>query len=700
MTPVHNIPHLTRSRLHKRRATFFSVVLLTTLAGVWLMLDFLMHTGAGLNWLEVGMILVFTPLFYQLVTGFWLAVMGLFVKMTGDKDPLDLTHSLKPEDAELPLNGSVGIIMPVYNEDVTRVFEGLRVIYQSLEKTGHLKNFDFFVLSDSDSPNKWIEEETAWLALCKQLNAFGKIFYRKRRKPINRKSGNVSDFCRRWGKRYRYMLVLDADSVMSGDTMVQMTRIMDKHPAIGILQTAPRVFGAETLFGRVMQFAGAIYGGPFMSGLNYMQMGDATFWGHNAIIRLAPFIEFCALPELPGKEPFGGRILSHDFVEAALMRKAGWFVFLLPVQEGSYEEGPPTLLDTLKRDRRWCQGNMQHIWLLFAKGWKPISRLNFLHGILSYVSSPLWFAFLVFATVLAGLKGYGDATQRLSGMILLILTVILLFLPKIAIMLTEMCRRDVAREYGGRLKVLGGCLVDTFFFSLLAPILMVFHSKFVLFTFAGKGVKWAAQRRKSDDSIDWQESIQNFAGITILALIWMAIAIVLNPTFFFWILPVLLGMALAIPFSIVTSSNLWRQKLFFTREEIDKPQVIAQMQENFAKAQQRSKPLTRLADHYGLLQAVLDPYINALHVGLLRQRQRTTPESKEYLESLRKKILREGPGALNPREVKALMYDPDIMLRLHYDLWSSTTQELDPWWDLAIRQYNILTFEPTTPLAQ
>ena len=700
MTPVQNIPHLTPARLHKRRATYFALVLLTTLAGAWLMTDFLLHTGNGLNGLEITMVVVFTPLFYQLAIGFWLAIMGVYIKAARTPDPLDLTNSLKPEDHAAPLDGSVGIIMPVYNEDVTRVFEGLRVIFQSLEKTGQLKNFDFFVLSDSDSPNKWIEEETAWIELCKQLNAFGKIFYRKRRKPINRKSGNVSDFCRRWGKKYRYMLVLDADSVMSGETMVQMTRIMDKHPAIGILQTAPRVFGAETLFGRVMQFAGALYGGPFMAGLNYMQMGDATFWGHNAIIRLAPFIEYCALPELPGKEPFGGRILSHDFVEAALMRKAGWYVFLLPVSEGSYEEGPPTLLDTLKRDRRWCQGNMQHIWLLFAKGWKPISRLNFLHGILSYVASPLWFLFLLIATILAGMKQLTSSMDRPSGAILLVLTLVLLFVPKLAIMLSEMCRKDVRREYGGAGKVMLGCIVDTLFFSLLAPILMIFHSKFVIYTLTGKGVKWAAQRRKADGSSDWQESIQNFAGVTIMALLWMAIAITQSPTFFFWIMPVLLGIACSIPFSIISSSDLWREKLFFTREEIDKPFVIAQLQENFAKAQQRSKPLTRLADHYGLMQSVLDPYINALHVGLLRQRQRATPESREYLENLRKRLLRDGPAALNPREVKALMYDPDIMLRLHYDLWSSTRQELHPWWELAIRQYNIITYEPTTPLAQ
>jgi membrane glycosyltransferase len=696
MVPPHNIPLFTKARIRKRRLTFFTLVVLTTLVGVWLLTDFLANTGGDLNWLEKFMVLVFTPLFYQLTTGFWLAVIGLYVSKTKGADPLDLTNSLKEEPPDKPVVGSTAIIMPVYNEDATRVFEGLRVIYQSLEKTGQLEHFDFFVLSDSDNPNKWIEEEISWLELCRQLGAFGKIFYRKRRKPINRKSGNVSDFCRRWGKKYHYMLVLDADSIMSGELIVNMARLMDKHPGVGMLQTAPRTFGSESTFGRIMQFASAFYGGPFMAGLNYMQMGDATFWGHNAIIRLEPFIESCALPELPGKEPFGGRILSHDFVEAALMRKAGYYVFLLPVDEGSYEEGPPTLIDTLKRDRRWCQGNMQHIWLLFAKGWHPVSRLNFLHGILSYVSSLLWFLFLVLATVLAGLKTEGGDT-RLSGAILLGLTVVMLFLPKILIMARTMASPTVNRDFGGRRNVFWACMFDTVYFSLLAPILMIFHSKFVLFTLAGRGVKWAAQRRKSDDSIDWQESIQIFAGCTIFAVAWMVLALWLKPSFFFWILPVLGGIALSIPLSI-WSSGKSLGSLFRTREEIDPHFVIRQLQENMSKAYVRSKPLTRLADHYGMLQAVLDPYINALHVGLLRQRQRATPESKDYLDALRKKVLTEGPGALNSRETKALMYDPDNMLRLHYDLWSSTSKELNPWWDLAIRQYNILSYEPTTPL--
>lgn len=418
--PPNNIPRYAPARIRKRRATFFTLVIVTLVTGIWLLGDSLGRDG--LNPLETGMLVVFAPLFYQLSVGFWTAVIGLFVSGRRTQDPLNLARSLTPEERAANLNASTAIIMPVYNEDVSRVFEGLRVIYQSLADTGQIGNFDFFILSDSDNPNKWVEEELAWLELCRQLNAFGRIFYRKRRKPINRKSGNVSDFCRRWGKRYRYMVVLDADSIMAGRLLSDMVRLMEKHPAIGMIQTAPRVFGAETLFGRVMQFAHAVYGEPFMAGLNYLSMGNATFWGHNAIVRLAPFIEDCALPELPGREPFGGHILSHDFVEAALMQKAGYQVWLMPVSEGSYEEGPPTLLNTLKRDRRWCQGNMQHIKLLLAKGWNPLARLNFFHGILSYFASPLWLIFLVLATILAGMPGAMSLDVRegnYAGMVLL-----------------------------------------------------------------------------------------------------------------------------------------------------------------------------------------------------------------------------------------------------------------------------------------
>ncbi|MES2708668.1 MAG: glucans biosynthesis glucosyltransferase MdoH [Verrucomicrobiota bacterium] len=702
LPPPSNIPGYTAAAIRRRRTTFFGMVLVTLASGMWLLAVSLGRNG--FNFIDFAMLAVFAPLFYQLSVGFWTAIIGLYLLTFGKKDPLDLSRSLTEDEKQAPVQASTAIIMPVYNEDVSRVFEGLRIMYLSLERTGQLENFDFFVLSDSDNPNKWVEEELAWLELCRQLNGFGRIFYRKRRKPINRKSGNVSDFCRRWGKRYRYLHALDADSIMSGDLLANMVRIMEKHPTIGILQTAPRVFGGGTLFGRVMQFAHAAYGEPFMAGLNYLAMGDATFWGHNAIIRLAPFIEFCGLPELPGREPFGGHILSHDFVESALMCKAGYQVWLLPVHEGSYEEGPPTVIDTLKRDRRWCQGNMQHFWLLFAKGWTPLARLNFLHGILSYVASPLWFLFLLCATALAAVDRHqphhGVAAGEKAGLLLLVITIGLLFVPKGLILLRQLLRPDIEKDFHSKKAVVWSCVLDTVFFTVLAPILMMFHSKFVLYTVLGKGVKWASQRRSGDDAVDWEESILTFAGVSAFSLVWAAVALWISPPFFAWISPVLLGIALAIPFSIFTAGTQSGRKrgFFATREELHPPTVLSHLKRNLSTAHVRPAPLPQLAKNYGLLQSLLDPYVNALHVSLLRHRLRVTPESREYLDGLRRRLVREGPDALNKRELSALMYDPDVMLRLHYDLWSASGDGLAPWWDTAIRQYNILTEEPVTAL--
>jgi membrane glycosyltransferase len=592
------------------------------------------------------------------------------------------------------LASPVAVVMPIYNEDVTRVFEGLRAMVLSIDRTGCLANFDFFVLSDSDNPNKWIEEEAAWMELCRQLDAYGKIFYRKRRLSLNKKSGNIADFCRRWGAKYRYLLVLDADSLMTGERMVEMTRLMDAHPELGILQTAPKIVAADTLFGRLIQFSQALYGDPFMRGLSWLQMGDANFWGHNAILRLKPFMEHCALPELPGNS----RILSHDFVEAALMRKAGFWVWLLPAEDGSWEETPPSFLDFLKRERRWCQGNLQHFWLLFAKGFKLQSRLHFLHGILGYVASPLWLIFLITATGITLLPhGHLDWHTRESGQWLLAATLGLLFVPKLAILLGGIFSRR-ARSHGGRLRLFASGMLDTLLFTVLAPVAMVFRSRFVYATMAGQGVKWVAQRRKSGGGEDWREAILTFGGVTLLSLAWAALAWWLSPVFFLWLSPVLAGLALAIPFAIFTSGSRLNG-LFMTPDEVDPPALLVNLNERLERARAQTALHPDLARHAGLMEALLDPYVNALHVSLLRQRASVPPKSKQYLESTRIKLMRQGPDALTPREIKALMYDPDVMLRLHFELWSTGEKNLAAWWTQAMRQYNVLAKEPPTGLA-
>src|SRR5688572_11150395 len=398
--------------------------------------------------------------------------------------------------------------MPICNEHVARVFGGMRATYESVAATGDLRHFDFFILSDSSDPDTLTAERQAWLDLCVAVGGFGRLFYRWRRHRIKRKSGNVADFCRRWGSQYRYMVVLDADSVMSGECLGTLVRLMEANPSAGIIQTAPRAAGRETLYARIQQFATRVYGPLFTAGLHFWQLGESYYWGHNAIIRVAPFMRHCALKRLPGRGSLSGEILSHDFVEAALMRRAGWAVWLAYDLPGSYEEMPPNLIDELKRDRRWCQGNLMNFRLFMMKGLHPAHRAVFMTGVMAYLSAPLWFASLVLATALLAVHTLAPPqyfTQPFQlfplwpewrperAMMLFGSTAVLLFLPKILSVVLVL--RDGARAFGGAARVAASMAMELVFSALLAPIRMLFHTQFVTGALTGLGVQWKSPPR-------------------------------------------------------------------------------------------------------------------------------------------------------------------------------------------------------------
>ena len=710
---VSPIELLSRQRLNRRRFTFFSSIFVLTCLATWFMADLLWHDG--INGLEIALLILFVILFSQIAVGFCTAIAGFYVINRGG-DSRRITATLSPDE---PLRmASTAVIMPMFNEDVSRVFEGMRVIYRSVQETKQLEHFDFFFLSDSNQPNQWIQEELAWVELCKQVGGFGKIFYRKRRNQINKKAGNVADFLRRWGKSYRYMVVLDADSIMTGQALVQLVALMEKNPTAGIIQTAPRIANGETLYARVQAFANRLYSPLFLAGLNYWQQHDGNYWGHNAIIRVQPFMEHCALPDLPGTEPFGGRILSHDFVEAALMRKAGWAVWLAGDIEGTWEEGPPTLIDSAKRDRRWSQGNMQHTWLLTAKGFKAANRFHLFTGVMAYLSSPLWLLFLILSTIAAfntvtgepelstpsvGGTSLGYPLQIPEALTLFIFTMTLLFLPKIVSVLVTTGDRAEAEKFGGRVRLALSAFFEIAISVLLAPINMMFHSKFVLFTLLGQGVSWVTQRRDTDeDGVDWREAIITHGGQTGFGIVWGLSALILMPTFFWWLSPVLLGLLVSIPVSIFLSKTSVGVRarelgLFLTPEESQPCYELRRLRQNLAECYRHLQPFEPLRADYGLLQAVLDPYVNAMHVALLRQR-RATDEAREWFSALREKLLREGPGSLNSKEKMALLLDAESMIWLHRELWSCPADSLAEWWKMAMRQYNVLTSTPTSAL--
>src|SRR5271155_591438 len=356
---------------------YSSTVLLTGLTS-WLFADLLWRTG----WSLAGLILLclFTVLVLLIAVGCMHGVFGFVLRLTGDRR----ITGLKDYRAQSIEGVGTALVFPIYNEQVPRVCEGLRATYQSLQKTGLLERFDFYILSDSSDPDKWVEEERRWIVLVRELDALGRVYYRRRIVNEGKKSGNIRDFLSTWGARYRYFVVFDADSVMRGETLVDLVKLMEKHPDVGLVQTVPALVNAATLFGRMQQFANRLYAPIFITGLNFWAQAFGNYWGHNAIVRTEPFMQHCDLPQLPGAKPFGGQILSHDFVEAALLLKADWEVWLAYDLEGSYEEAPQSMLENAQRDRRWCQGNMQHGMVVWARGLRGVSRVHLAMGIMGY----------------------------------------------------------------------------------------------------------------------------------------------------------------------------------------------------------------------------------------------------------------------------------------------------------------------------
>src|SRR5215467_8701683 len=384
-----------RITVFARRTCFALLVMATTALIAERMYEMLQVNG--LTPLKLAIFVLFVILLIPIALSFWTSIIGFNVQCVGG-DSLDLSRTLTEEEKESRTLPRTAIVMPIYNEDPVRVFAGLKATYESLQKEGWLDTFDFFVLSDTTNPDIWVREELAFAELKREVSQPERLFYRNRRENIDRKCGNIGDFCATYGERYEYLIVFDADSIMSPRSLVNLVRIMEKNPKVGIVQAPPLPVNRRTLFGRLHQFAMHAYSQIFITGLNFWQGGAANYWGHNAIIRIRPFWEHCRLPKLSGQQPLGGSILSHDFVEAAFMRRAGWKVYLASELRGSYEEVPSSLIGYAARDRRWCQGNLQHARLLSTPGSHSVNGIHILVGLMGYLASPLWLLLLALTT--------------------------------------------------------------------------------------------------------------------------------------------------------------------------------------------------------------------------------------------------------------------------------------------------------------
>jgi membrane glycosyltransferase len=679
-----------------RRAVLLGLIVVTSVMASFHMANVLPNRGT--TPLEFIVVIVFAILFAWISIGFWLAMAGLFT-LSKHYDRFSLTLDGNSDISLDETGARTAVLFPIANEDVKRVFAGLKATFSSLASTGRIACFDFFILSDTSDPDKWVEEEISWAETCRSLGAANRIFYRKRRVNLKRKSGNIADFCRRWGKNYRYMVVMDADSVMEGATLVRMVQMMERRPRVGILQTAPLAVNRDTPIARTQQFAGHVYGPMFTAGLHTIQLGDSHFWGHNAILRVAPFMEHCSLPELPGKPPRGGYILSHDFVEAAFMRRGGWEVWLAHDLEGSYEEVPPTLLEELKRDRRWCQGNLQHIRLLFTKGLFSAHRALFLHGAMSYGSSLLWVLFLALSSAEAIVEAFRTPVYFPAGrtlfpewpvwhprwaFTLLAMTGIILFMPKLLSVLLILVKKSKAGLFGSPFSLLAGLSLEVLLSVLFAPIRMFFHSKFVFITLLGRQVGWGPQQR-NDLGTGWREALRFHGSGVIVAMVWGVVLFVFNRSFFWWTTPVLIPLVLSVPLSVWSSRasvgrELRKMGLLLIPEETKRPEVL-QTLDRILHEEDAPSPLP-IPRGQGFVRAVVDPQVYALHLCLNRKREKMTEKIAERRGMLLEKAMSQGPGKLSPSEKITLLSDPEVLKQLHQRVWEISDPALERQWGL------------------
>ncbi|RQO42269.1 glucans biosynthesis glucosyltransferase MdoH [Variovorax sp. KBW07] len=507
-------------------------------------------------WLEYGQIGLYGLLSGWVVTGFVTALMGFYVSVRGDKHALSakqvVNHPMNPE-------ARTAIIMPICNEDVATVFAGLRATCESVAATGHAKQFDVFVLSDSYTPETAAAERAAWedlrAALAESPNQPQvEVYYRLRTRRTHRKAGNVADFCRRWGKDYRYMVVLDADSVMSGDCLTSMVKLMEANPTAGIIQTATQAIGHVTLHARAQQFASRVTGRLFTLGMQFWQLGESHYWGHNAIIRVEPFMKHCALAPIKGTGGMSGGIMSHDFVEAALMRRAGYNVWLVSDLVGSYEQQPPDLLAELQRDRRWCQGNLQNARLMAEPGIHPVHRAMFVTGTMAYVSAPLWLAFLTLGTALwlsgsSLVSSWNVLPAELAG--LWVWTLCLLFLPRV-LGIAAVLMRGEQRQYGGVWGLVKSSVLESGLAIVQAPVRMLAHSLFVVVALTGIKLDWKSPPREAA-AVPWKIAATQLAPMTlVIAMLAVGVAMI-DPSALIWLMPVGLPLLLAIPLTVLTS---------------------------------------------------------------------------------------------------------------------------------------------------
>jgi membrane glycosyltransferase len=568
------------AELSRRRVILMVLNVATWLGMLWLGAQVL---GAG-GWTVVDVIMFVCFAFGTpwTVVGFWNSVIGLWL-LHFHKDPMGAVAPYAGAgDVPTPITIKTAVFMTLRNEDPGRAIRRLRIVKESIDATGEGAAFSYFVLSDTNRPDVAAAEEAAIAAWQAQDPDAARITYRRREENKGYKAGNVRDFCERWGKDYELMLPLDADSVMAGPAIVRLVRMMQAHPRIGILQSLVVGMPSTSAFARIFQFG-------MRHGMRSYTMGQAwwvgdcgPFWGHNAVVRIKPFVEGCDLPLLPGKPPLGGHVLSHDQVEATLMRRAGYEVRVLPVENGSWEENPPTMLDFAQRDVRWCQGNMQYIKLLDLPGLYAMSRFQLLWAILMFIGIPAW-TLMIALLPIAAWEGQSIVDYPAGLAIFLYVLFFVMYLsPKIAGLIDAVLTKGGVARYGGPVRFAVSAVLELVFSFLQGAISTIRTSIFMIGLAFGKSVVWGGQSRDAY-GISWATAVrtlwpQTLFGVIVCGLLWL-----IEPAVFWWSLPLTAGYLVAIPFAVLTASpalGRWFRKVGLAGipEDFDPPPEIEAVQ--------------------------------------------------------------------------------------------------------------------------
>ena len=547
------------STLAARRWLFLALNLATFGALMWGLWTVLAAGGWTLTDMVILAAFAFgTP---WTVLGFWNAAIGLWL-LHGVKDGLaQVAPFADAALSDAPVTVRTAIFMTLRNEDPERAISRLKIVKESVDATGWGGAYDYFLLSDTNDADVAAREEALAAAWQAELGDPSRLVYRRRTDNTGYKAGNVRDFCERWGDRYELMLPLDADSLMSGETIVQFTRMMQAYPRLGILQSLVVGMPSKSGFARIFQFG-------MRQGMRSYTMGQAwwvgdcgPFWGHNAFVRIAPFRDHCHLPVLPGGPPLGGHVMSHDQVEATLMRRADYEVRVHPVEGGSWEENPPTMLEFAKRDLRWCLGNLQYLKLLDLKGLKPISRFQLVWAILMFIGLPAWTVMIALLPIkVIEDKGLAFYPSGLAAS--LYVTFFLMYLaPKLAGAADILLTRGGAARYGGTARFLASAAIELVF-SFLQGAVSTFRTTIFMIglAFGRARIGWNGQQRDAA-SLSVATALQGLwphlvFGIYVIGALWL-----LSPTVMWWAMPLIAGYVLAVPFAVGTAAPVFGRLL-------------------------------------------------------------------------------------------------------------------------------------------